>query len=144
MAGVAKSRTLFFHISVYVVLPGALILLLLIGWMLAVDNATVVLQSTDSPDGRYRAQVVREDPGVSSNYKYMVRVAPARLPPLAARLGLLPFGPFYTALDIHHEPDKLTVRWTGPQGLTIQCKGCLGATEGKSQWRDIELKYVLN
>ncbi len=144
MAGAPKSRSVLNYLTVYVLLPGAPLLMLFIGWRLALENATVVLQSADSPDGRYRAQVVREDPGVSSSYEYMARVMPAALNPLARSLGGLPFGPLYIALDAHREPDKLTIQWTSPQALTIQCKGCESATRGEPKWRDIELKYVLN
>ena len=65
---------------------------MLVGWMVSVENATIVLQSVDSPGGRYRAEVVREDPGVSSSYEYMVRVMPADVTPLGKSLRLLPFG----------------------------------------------------
>jgi hypothetical protein len=108
-----------------------------------VENATLVLQSVDSPDGRYRAQVVREDPGVSSNYKYMVRVTPAKLTPLAQKLRLLSFGSVYTALEAHREPDKLAIRWNGYRELEIDCEGCSGAVQGEEQWRDIRLAYEL-
>lgn len=144
MAGALKSRSLLYNIAVYVILPGAPLLMLFMGWRIALENATTVLQSVNSPDGRYRAEVVREDPGVSSGYEYMVRLAPAGLAPLAMSLRILPFGPVYLALDAHHEPDKLTIQWTSPQNLAIQCKGCGGAARGKSKWRDIELKYELN
>jgi hypothetical protein len=137
------SRRLVFLMLVYVVLPCALILVALAGWMAAVENATLVLQSADSPDGRYRAQVVREDPGVSSNYKYMVRVTPANLTPLAEKLRLLPFGPEYTALEAHREPDKLAVQWSSDRELTIRCEGCSGAVQGEEKWRDIRLEYEL-
>jgi hypothetical protein len=137
------SRRLVFLIAVYVALPSALILVAFAGWMVAAENATLVLQSADSPDGRYRAQVVREDPGVSSNYKYMVRVTPANLTPLAEKLRLLPFGPEFTALEARREPDKLAVQWTGGRELTIHCQGCSGAIQGEERWRDIQLKYEL-
>jgi hypothetical protein len=135
------SRRLAFLIAVYVVLPSALISAGLLGWMVAVENATLVLQSVDSPDGRYRAQVVREDPGVSSNYEYMVRVTPANQTPLAEKLRLLPFGPQYIPLDAHREPDKLVVQWKTDRELTIRCEGCGGAVRGGERWRDIRLEY---
>ena len=83
-----------------------------------------VLQSVDSPGGRYRAEVVREDPGVFSGYEYMVRLMPAGLTPLAKSLRVLPFGPVYVALDAHREPDKIAVQWTGRAEVTIHCNGC--------------------
>jgi hypothetical protein len=136
-----KARRLFFLVTVYVALPSLLILAGLVVWMAAIENATLVLQSADSPDGRYRAQVVREDPGASSNYEYMVRVAPASLTPLAEKLRLLPFGTRYTLLEVHHEPDKLDLQWTSPAELTIHCQGCAGAGLGKRRWRDLRLTY---
>ena len=136
-----KLRQLFFPIALYVALPTALISAMLVGWMVAVENATVVLHSADSPDGRYRAEVVRVDPGVSSGYEYIVRVMPSGLTPLARSLRVLPFGPVYVALDAHHEPDKLEVRWSDPNELTIFCRGCRGTTPVNGQWRDVALKY---
>jgi hypothetical protein len=138
-----KLRQLFILIGLYVALPSALICAMLAGWMVSVENATLVLQSTDSPDGRYRAEIVREDPGVSSGYEYMVRLMPAGLPPLTKSLRVLPFGPVFTALDVHREPEKLTVQWTGAQQLTIHCDGCRDASQAKEQWRDITVKYDL-
>ena len=138
-----KLRQLIILIALYVALPSALISAMLIGWMIAVENATLVLQSADSPDGRYRAEVVREDPGVSSGYEYMVRLMPAGLTPLAKSLRVLPFGPVFTALDAHREPDKLNVEWTGQAEVTIHCLGCRDASQAKEQWRDITLKYYL-
>jgi hypothetical protein len=143
MAAASKSRQLLFLVGVYAALPSALITALLIGWVVAVENATIVLQSADSPDGRYRAEVVREDPGASSNYEFMVRITPANLTPLAQKLRLLPFGPQYTALDAHREPDKLAVRWNGATTLTIHCEGCNDTPRGKPRWRDIQLNYEL-
>jgi len=137
----SKLRQRFVLIALYVALPSALILAMLVGWMMAVENATVVLQSADSPDGRFRAEVVREDPGVSSSYEYKVRVMPAGLTPLAKSLRVLPFGPVYVALDVHREPDKLQVRWSGPKEVTISCQGCGGTIPVNGQWRDVALKY---
>jgi hypothetical protein len=97
-------------------------MLLLVGWMVSAEKATVVLQSADSPDGRYRAEVVREDPGVSSSYEYVVRVMPAGLTTLEKSLRVLPFGPVYVALDLHREPDRLAVSWNGPDEVIIQCQ----------------------
>ena len=139
-----KVRQRFFLIAVYGALPCVLISALFAGWIMSVENATLVLQSTDSPDGRYRAEIVREDPGVSSGYEYMVRLMPAGLTPLAKSLRVLPFGPVFTALDAHREPEKLTVQWTGAQQLTIHCLGCRDASQAKDQWRDVTLKYDLN
>jgi len=138
------SRRLFVLIALYGGIPAGLILALFIGWIVAQENATTVLQSADSPDRRYRAEFVREDPGVSSNYRYKVRVSPTNLSPLQQKLRELPFGPQYTALDANREPDKLTLRWTGPEELSIQCVGCAGDTTGKPDWRDIQLKYQIN
>ncbi len=90
-------RQRFILIGLYIALTSALISAMLAGWMLSVENATLVLQSTDSPDGRYRAEIVREDPGVSSGYEYMVRLMPAGLTPLAKSLSVLLFGPVFTA-----------------------------------------------
>lgn len=142
MAG-AKHRPTAFTIAVYVLLPGILIAAGLGGWMIAVENATAQLESTDSPDGRYRAEIVREDPGVSSGYEYMVRLMPAGLTPLAKSLRVLPFVPVYVALDVHREPDKLMAEWTGPREVTIHCEGCSEATPGKEKWRDVAVKYEL-
>jgi hypothetical protein len=139
-----SSRRRVWSIALYGFLPGFLILLLLVGWAMGIENATAVLQSSDSPDGRYRAQVVREDPGVSSGYEYMVRVMPAGLPMVVRSLRILPFTPVYVALDAHHEPDELRVRWTGPQEVTIHCQGCGGTGPGDARWRDIQLRYELN
>ena len=47
-----KLRQLFILIGLYVALPSALICAMLAGWMVSLENATLVLQSTDSPDGR--------------------------------------------------------------------------------------------
>ncbi len=141
----ANSRLwqLFVPIALYAALPSALILAMLVGWMMAVENATVVLQSVDSPGGRYRVEVVREDPGVSSGYEYMVRLMPAGLTPLAKSLRVLPFGPVYVALDAHREPDKIAVQWTGRAEVTIHCNGCGETIPGKEKWRDIAVKYEL-
>jgi len=107
-----KSRGIFFQIRVYVALPVALVLFFLGGWRMAVENVTTILQSADSPDGRYRAQVVRQDPGASSKYQYLAGVTPANLTRFAERLRLLPFGPQYIALEVHHEPEKLIAQRT--------------------------------
>jgi hypothetical protein len=138
-----RLRQLFLLIALYVALPSALISAMLVGWMVAVENATVVLRSVDSPDGRYRAEVVREDPGVSSGYEYMVRLMPADLTPLEKSLRVLPFGPVYVALDAHREPDKIAVQWTGRAEVTIHCSGCGETVLGKGEWRDIAVKYEL-
>jgi hypothetical protein len=140
---VINLRKRLFLIGVYGVLPCTLILLLLVGWMVSAEKATVVLQSADSPDGRYRAEVVREDPGVSSSYEYLVRVMPAGLTTLEKSLRMLPFGPVYVALNLHREPDKLTVGWNGPDEVRIQCQGCGEPMPGKEQWRGIKLRYEL-
>lgn len=136
-----RKRT--FLAFVYGVLPLTLAVLMLLGWLLSLEKATTVLQTADSPDGRYRAEVVREDPGVSSSYKYMVRVMPAGLSPFAISLSGLPFDPVYVALDLHHQPDKLSVQWTSLGELTLQCDGCSGATHGKTNWRDLALRYQI-
>jgi hypothetical protein len=137
----SKLRQTIFLTGIYVALPSALISLILVGWMIGVENATLVTESVDSPDGRYRAQVVREDPGASSGYEYMVRLMPAGLTPLPRSLRVLPFGAVYVALDAHREPDRLTVSWTGREQVTIRCEGCGDATMGKPKWREIELRY---
>ena len=139
-----RPRRLLFLIAVYVALPSGLILAMLIGWMVATENATAVLQSADSPDGRYRAEVVREDPGVSSKYEFRVRLTPANLTPLAEKLKLLPFGPQYIALSVDHEPDQLAAAWSSNERVTIMCAGCGGASIGKSRWRDIQLEYQVH
>jgi hypothetical protein len=139
----SRIRRLLFLIGVYVALPSALISAMLVGWMVAVENATLVLQSSDSFDGRYRAEVVREDPGVSSGYEYMVRVMPAGLTPLAKSLRMLPFGPVYIALDARREPEKLIVQWTGAETVTIHCEGCGETPPGGQKWRDISIKFDL-
>jgi hypothetical protein len=139
----SRLRRALLLIALYVALPTALLSALLVGWMAAVENATLVLQSADSPGGRYRAEVVRADPGVSAGYEYMVLVMPAGLTPLARSLRVLPFGPVYVALDAHREPDKLEVRWSGPKEVTILCRGCGGATPGNERWRGVALKYDL-
>jgi hypothetical protein len=136
-----RLRQLAILIALYVALPTALVSALLVGWMVAVENATVVLQSADSPDGRYRAEVVRVDPGASSGYEYMVRVMPSGLTPLARSLRVLPFGPVYVALDAHREPDKLEVRWSALKEVAISCRGCEGATLADRRWRDLALRY---
>jgi hypothetical protein len=136
-------RKRFVLIGVYAVLPAALIVLMLLGWMISAENATVVLQSANSPDGRYRAEVVRADPGVSSSYEYMVRVMPAGVTTLAKSLHGMPFAPIYVALDVHREPDKLAVIWTGPNEVTVHCAGCGGTAPGKERWREIALRYEL-
>jgi hypothetical protein len=128
---------------VYVIFPTTLIVLMLLGWMVSAENATVVLQSANSPDGRYRAEVVREDPGVSSGYEYMVRVMPAGLATFTRSLHALPFVPIYVALDVHREPDKLAVAWRGENEVTIHCEGCAGTTPGQERWREIALRYEL-
>ena len=138
---VINLRKRLFLIGVYGVLPCTLSILLLVGWMVSAEKATVVLQSADSPDGRYRAEVVREDPGVSSSYEYMVRVMPVGLTTLEKSLRVLPFGPVYVALDLHREPDRLAVSWDGPDEVTIQCQGCGETLPGKEQWRGIKLRY---
>jgi len=136
-------RKRLFLTSVYVILPTTLIVLMLLGWMVSAENATVVLQSTNSPDGQYRAEVVRVDPGVSSSYEYMVRVMPAGVTTLAKSLHGLPFAPIYVALDVHREPDKLMVGWSGPNEVTIHCEGCGRAVQGKERWREVALRYEL-
>lgn len=139
----SNRRQLLVLIALYGALPSALISAMLVGWMVAVENATIVLQSADSPDGRYRAEVVREDPGVSARYEYMVRVMPTDLTPLAKSLRVLPFGPVYVVLNVHREPDKLSVLWTDSNEVSIQCQGCEEARDGQGKWRDIALKYEL-
>ncbi len=136
-------RKRFVLIGVYAVLPAALIVLMLLGWKFSAENATVVLQAADSPDGRYRAEVVRADPGVSSSYEYMVRVMPAGVTTLAKSLRGLPFAPIYVALDLHREPDKLMVGWSGANEVTIRCDGCGGTAQGKARWQEIALRYQL-
>ena len=111
--------------------------------MVSQENATVVLQEATSPDSQYRAEVVREDPGVSSGYEYMVRVMPAGLTTLAKSLHVLPFAPIYVALNARGEPDKLTVRWSGPKEVTILCQGCGEISQGSERWREIALRYEL-
>ncbi len=142
MAAITHRKRLFL-IGVYGVLPAALVVLMLLGWMVSAEKATVVLQAANSPGGRYRAEVVREDPGVSSSYEYMVRVMPSDLRTLGKSLHVLPFAPVYVALDLHREPDKLVVRWSGPNEVTIHCQGCGAITPGKEKWREIALKYEL-
>ncbi|AXC14334.1 hypothetical protein ACPOL_5078 [Acidisarcina polymorpha] len=141
MAGGNKARKLTFVISVYLALPITLVLTGLAFWMVGVENATLILQSAESPDGRYRAEVVREDPGASSSYNFMVRLTPANLTSLGEKLRLLPFGPQYIALNVHHEPDQLTVRWSSTEQLIILCNGCNGAIPGRTKWRNIQLDY---
>jgi len=136
-----KLRQILVQVALYAALPIALVAAMLIGWMASVENATAVLQSADSPDGRYRAEVVREDPGVSAEYEYMVRLMPSGLSPLARSLRVVPFAPVYVALDAHREPDHLTVQWTSSDHLAIRCGGCGGSVAGKAQWRDIRLSY---
>jgi hypothetical protein len=130
-------------ISVYAFLPVALIVLMLLGWKISAERVTVVLQAANSDDGRYRAEVVRADPGVSSNYEYMVRVMPAGVTTFAESFQGLPFASIYVALDLHREPDKLMVGWSGPSEVTIRCDGCEGTAQGKERWRDIALRYEL-
>jgi hypothetical protein len=142
MAAVPLRRRIFLT-SIYGVIPGALLLLALAGWMVSAENATAVLQSENSADGRFRAEVVRADPGVSSSYEYMVRVMPADVTTLARSLRGLPFAPIYVALDLHREPDKLVVSWSGPSEVTIHCEGCGAAAPGKKRWREIALRYEL-
>ena len=132
-----RLRQLFVLIALYVALPSALISAMLVGWMVAVENATIVLQSGDSPSGRYRAEVVREDPGTSSSYEYMVRVMSSDVKTLGKSLHILPFAPIYVALDLHREPDGLAVAWSGPDEVTIDCQGCGAARPGKAKWREI-------
>ncbi len=136
-------RSRLFLISVYVVLPCTLILLMLVGWMVSAEKATVVLQGADSPDGHYRAEVIREDPGASSSYEYMVRVMPSGLTTLGKSLHVLPFAPVYIALNVHHEPDRLVVIWSSPNEVTIDCEGCGVTRPGKEKWRAIKLRYEL-
>jgi hypothetical protein len=142
MAAVPLRRRIFLT-SIYGFVPGALLLLGLVGWMISAENATAVLQAENSPDGRYRAEVVRADPGVSSSYEYMVRVMPAGLTMLPRSLHGLPLAPIYVALDLHREPDKLAVIWSGPREVTIHCEGCGGTVPGKARWREIALRYEL-
>ena len=142
MAGVPLRRRIFLA-SIYGVVPGVLLLVALAGWMVSAENATAVLQAENSPDGRYRAEVVRADPGVSSSYEYMVRVMPAGVTMLARSLHGWPFAPIYVALDLHREPDKLSVVWSGPSEVTIHCDGCGAAAPGKARWREIALRYEL-
>jgi hypothetical protein len=142
MAATPHRRRLFL-IGIYAVLPTALIVLMLLGWMISAEKATVVLQAVNSPGGRYRAEVVREDPGVSSTYEYMVRVMPSGLTTLRKSLHVLPFAPVYIALSVHHEPDKLVVVWSGPNQVTIDCEGCGTIKPGKEEWREIALRYEL-
>ena len=130
-------------IGVYAILPAALIVLMLLGWMLSAEKATVILQAANSTDGLYRAEVVRADPGVSSSYEYVVRLMPARVTTLAKSFHGLPFAPLYVALDVHHEPDKLMVTWSDKHEVTIQCEGCGGTAPGKERWRGIVLRYEL-
>ena len=140
---VAPLRRRMFRASLYGLAPTVLIVLMLAGWRVAEENATVVLQAAGSPDGRYRAEVVRVDPGVSSSYEYMVRVMPAGVTTLAKSLHGLPFAQVYIALEVLHEPDKLMVSWGGPNEVTIHCEGCGGATPSKERWREITLRYEL-
>lgn len=144
MAGERKFRSLPNIIALYILAPGASLLVFFIGWRVALENATIIVQSAVSPDGRYRAEVAREDPGASSSYEYMVRLAPASFSKYAMALHILPFGPVFVALDAHHEPDKLSVQWTGPHELTINCQDCGGVDRGGERWRDLHLKYDLN
>jgi hypothetical protein len=139
----AQKRGLLFLLALYVFFPLLLSALLILGWMLSLESATVVLQSSTSPDGVYRGEVVRRDPGVSDNYEYMVRISPAKLTPLARKLLALPFSPRYVALELYREPDKLSVQWTGNRELTVRCEGCAGATKGEPEWRNVRLKYEL-
>jgi hypothetical protein len=142
MAGVSLRRRIFLA-SIYGVIPASLLLVALVGWLVSAENATVVLQAENSPDGRYRAEVVRADPGVSSSYEYMVRVMPTDVTMLARSLHGLPFSPIYVALDLHREPDKLSVVWSDPSEVTIHCEGCGGTAPGKESWREIALRYEL-
>jgi hypothetical protein len=144
MAGAHKTRRLLNIIALYILAPGASLLVFFIGWRVALENATIIVQSAVSPDGRYRAEVAREDPGASSSYEYMIRLAPASFSKYAMALHILPFGPVYVALNAHHEPDSLTVQWTGPQEVTIHCRGCNGVDRGRDRWRDLQLRYELN
>jgi hypothetical protein len=144
MAGVRRARSILYVITLYIIMPGASLLLFFIGWRVALENATIIVQSAVSPDGRYRAEVAREDPGASSSYEYMVRLAPASLSRYAMTLRIVPFGPVFVALDAHREPDKLTVQWTGPNEVTILCQGCNGVDRGRDSWRDLRLRYELN
>jgi hypothetical protein len=112
-----------------------------LGWLLSLEKATTVLQTADSPDGRYRAEVVRQDPGVTSSYKYMVRVAPSNVTTLQKSLSMLPFAPICVALTLHRDPDKILVSWSGPQEVTIRCEECRGVPSGGEKWRDVTLKY---
>ena len=140
MAVVAFQRRIL-PLCIYGVLPSVLLLIMLAGWMGSQEKATVVLQEATSPDGGYRAEVVREDPGVSSGYEYMVRVMPAGLTTLAKSLHVLPFAPIYVALNVPREPDKLAVSWSGPREVTILCQGCGEITQGSERWREIALRY---
>jgi hypothetical protein len=142
MAGITHRRRLFL-IGIYAFLPTALVVLMLLGWMISTEKATVVLQAVDSPGGLYRAEVVREDPGVSSTYEYMVRVMPSGLTTLRKSLHVLPFAPVYIALSVCHEPDRMVVVWSGPKELTIHCEGCGTIKPGKEEWREIALRYEL-
>lgn len=144
MPGARKARSALKIVALYIIAPGASLLMFFIGWRVALENATIIVQSAVSPDGRYRVEVAREDPGAASSYEYMVRLAPASFSRYAMTLRIVPFGPVYVALDAHHEPDKLTVQWTGPQEVTIDCQGCSGVDRGKDSWRDLRLKYELN
>ena len=78
-------------IGVYAILPAALIVLMLLGWMLSAEKATVILQAANSTDGLYRAEVVRADPGVSSSYEYVVRLMPANVLICETRPGRVSF-----------------------------------------------------
>src|SRR5277367_1129985 len=142
MASIAPRKRLF-PIGVYAVIPTALIVLMLLGWLVSAENATVVLQAENSPDDRYRAEVVRADPGVSSSYEYMVRVMPTGVSTLERSLHGFPFAPIYVALDLHREPDKLAVVWSDASEVTIHCEGCGAAAPGKARWREITFRYVL-
>jgi hypothetical protein len=130
-------------IALYVGLPALLISTGSVAWMMAVEKSTLVLQSADSPDGHYRAEVVREDPGVSSGFEYMVRVMPTGLSAFATSLRKLPFDPVYIALDAHHEPDWLNVQWTSLHEVTIRCTGCSDAQIGREHFREVSMKYEL-
>jgi len=142
MAGVSLRRRIFLA-SIYGVIPAALLLAAVAGWLVSAENATVVLQAENSPDGRYRAEIVRADPGVSSNYEYMVRVMPTGVTMLARSLHGLPLAPIYVALDLYREPDKLAVVWSGASEVTIHCEGCGAASPGKARWREITFRYEL-
>jgi hypothetical protein len=133
----------FLQLCFYGVLPSVLLLIMLAGWMVSEERATVILEEATSPDGGDRTEVVREDPGVSSGYEYMVRVMPAGLTTLVKSLHVLPFAPIYVALNAYREPDKLTVRWSGSKEVTILCEGCGEITQGSEKWREIALKYEL-